>query len=209
MSGSPELLARYQRVRERSLRLCAPLSAEDAQIQSMTDASPAKWHLAHTTWFFEAFVLAPLGYAAFDPHFDFLFNSYYEAVGERVDRARRGLVTRPGLDIVHAYRGEIDARVAHALVESRLSAEQLDIVVLGIAHEEQHQELLLTDIKHALGAQPLRPTYRTDIAPATHATVAPTGWIELGGGLVVIGAPDGGFAFDCERPRHRVWLEPF
>ncbi len=199
MSEDLALLDRFRFVRERSLCVCAPLSAEDAQIQSMPDASPAKWHLAHTTWFFETFVLGEASPWAY------LFNSYYEAVGARVDRARRGLVTRPSLAEVRAYRERIDARVIGMIAEGRADRA---LVELGLHHEEQHQELLLTDLKHALGTQPLRPAYREDLAPPLAATVAPAGWLDFAGGVVEIGAQHG-FAFDCERPRHRVLVEPF
>lgn len=189
----------YRRVRERSLSVCAPLSAEDAQIQSMPDASPAKWHLAHTTWFFETFVLGE------ESPWSYLFNSYYEAVGARVERARRGLMTRPSLREVREYRERIDARVLGALAEGRADES---LVELGLHHEQQHQELLFTDIKHALGTQPLRPAYREDLARPEHASVAPAGWLDFAGGIVEIGAREG-FAFDCERPRHRTLIEPF
>jgi ergothioneine biosynthesis protein EgtB len=209
MASTSVLLERFQRVRQRSLSLCAPLSAEDAQIQSMPDASPAKWHLAHTTWFFETFVLATLDEEPLDPSFAFLFNSYYDAVGARVDRARRGLVTRPPLEAVHAYRYAIDSRIQHALVESRFAAPALAALELGLHHEQQHQELLLTDIKHAFGTQPLVPAYRDDLAVPPHAVVSPLEWVDVDGGTVEIGADDATFAFDCERPRHHVIVEPY
>ena len=199
MSDRAALAERFRGVRERSLSVCAPLSAEDAQIQSMPDASPAKWHLAHTTWFFETFVLG-------EPSaWTYLFNSYYEAIGARVERARRGLVTRPSLHEVRSYRARIDERVMHAIAEQRVDAA---VVELGLHHEQQHQELMLTDLKHALGTQPLRPAYRDDLAPPLAASVAPAGWLDFVGGVVEIGAREG-FSFDCERPRHRVVLAPF
>jgi ergothioneine biosynthesis protein EgtB len=209
MASSSVLLERYQRVRQRSLRLCAPLSAEDAQIQSMPDASPAKWHLAHTTWFFETFVLATVDDEPLDPSFAFLFNSYYDAVGARVDRARRGLVTRPPLAAVHAYRYAIDTRIQHALIEKRFAAPALAALEIGLHHEQQHQELLLTDIKHALGTQPLVPSYRDDLVVPPRAVVSPLAWIDIDGGTIEIGAADETFAFDCERPRHHVIVEPY
>jgi ergothioneine biosynthesis protein EgtB len=183
-------------VRQRSVSICAPLSAEDAQIQSMPDASPAKWHLAHTTWFFESFVLGARS------RFAHLYNSYYDAIGERVARDRRGLVSRPALADVMAYRAEIDARVVESACDPAL-------VELGLHHEQQHQELLLTDIKHALGTQPLRPAYRKDL-PVVETRAEPMHWIDFDGGVCEIGAGSGaGFAFDCERPRHRTLLAPF
>jgi ergothioneine biosynthesis protein EgtB len=198
MSDAP-LLERYRRVRQRSPSVCAPLSSEDAQIQSMPDASPAKWHLAHTTWFFETFVLRE------QSEWAYLFNSYYEAVGARVERARRGLMTRPGLAEVLAYRARIDDRMQRALAENACDAE---LVELGLQHEEQHQELLLTDIKHAFGTQPLQPAYRDDLVRAPAASVAPASWLDFAGGVVEVGAQDG-FAFDCERPRHEQLVRPF
>jgi ergothioneine biosynthesis protein EgtB len=192
------LAERYRRVRERSVSVCAPLSPEDAQIQSMPDASPAKWHLAHTTWFFETFVLGEQSPWAY------LFNSYYEALGARVDRARRGLVTRPSLAEVIAYRARIDAQVLAAL--GRCDAA---LIELGLHHEQQHQELMLTDLKHLLGTQPLRPAYREDLVRDRPASIEAAAWQDFGGGIVEIGAGAAGFAYDCERPRHRVLVEPY
>jgi ergothioneine biosynthesis protein EgtB len=207
MSSSTELLARYRRVRQRSLSVCAPLSAEDAQVQSMADVSPAKWHLAHTTWFFETFVLARVGDTPLDPAFGFLFNSYYETLGAHVDRARRGQLSRPALPVVHAYRHAIDVRVED-LLASNPDTELVSLVELGLQHEQQHQELLLTDIKHVLGTQPIKPPYRADLArPASAST--PNGWLAFEGGIVEIGAGKDGFAYDCERPRHRTLVAPY
>jgi ergothioneine biosynthesis protein EgtB len=204
----PAVLAtRFERVRARTVGLCAPLSAEDAQLQSMADASPAKWHLAHTTWFFETFALAPLGIAPIDPAFAFLFNSYYEAAGPRAQRDRRGLVSRPSLAEVHAYRGEVDRRVLGAIVEGRLAGDA-GVIELGLHHEQQHQELILTDIKHALGTQPTRPAYRSDLVREPQRA-EPLTFTSHDGGVVQIGAGADGFAFDNERPRHRVFVEPF
>ena len=203
-----DLLARYRRVRQRSLSVCAPLTAEDAQIQSMPDVSPAKWHLAHTTWFFETFVVARLGDRPLDPSFDFLFNSYYETVGARVERARRGLLSRPSLAAVHAYRTAIDARMEEVLGTAGLERELIAVVELGLQHEQQHQELLYTDIKHVLGTQPLRPAYRADLARPAGAPAEPARWLGFDGGIVEIGAANEGFAFDCERPRHRARRAP-
>jgi len=202
----PNALAnRFERVRARTVSLCAPLSAEDAQLQSMPDASPAKWHLAHTTWFFETFVLAPLGVAPLRAEYAFLFNSYYDAAGPRAARDRRGQLSRPSLADVHAYRKHVDHRVLHTIVEDRADAS---VVELGLHHEEQHQELILTDIKHALGTQPTRPAYRAD-AVCSRRLAAPLAYTAHAGGVVAIGAGGDGFAFDNERPRHRVFLEPF
>jgi ergothioneine biosynthesis protein EgtB len=196
-----DLAHRFAAVRRRTLALCAPLSIEDHQVQPMPDASPAKWHLAHTTWFFEALVLPEE--PAFDPEFAFLFNSYYEALGERVPRARRGLVTRPSLDRIHAYRDAIDRRVL-----ASIDHVDLDRLELGLHHEQQHQELILTDAKYMLGTQPLRPAYRADLA-RPRATACELAWRTFDGGVVEIGAPATGFAFDNERPRHREFVAPF
>jgi len=203
-----DLISRYRTVRQRSVSLCAPLTIEDHAIQSMPDASPAKWHLAHTTWFYETFVLAELGQAPHDERWSYAFNSYYDAVGPRVERARRGLMSRPSLEEVLAYRAAVDERVARALDHALAPALQA-LVELGLHHEQQHQELLLTDIKHALGTQPLRPAYRDDLVRDGAAAIAPLAWVELDEEVVEIGAGDRGFAFDNERPRHRVIVPAF
>ncbi|MDI7775021.1 ergothioneine biosynthesis protein EgtB [Asticcacaulis sp. EMRT-3] len=195
---------RYQAVRQRSLDLIAPLTPEDMVVQSMPDASPVKWHLAHTSWFFETFLLkAQPGYAPFDPDYAFLFNSYYEALGPRQPRAERGLMTRPPLDEVLAYRRHVDHHM-QALLDTDADTE--DLLALGLAHEEQHQELLLMDVLHLLSRSALKPAYDADWpadAPGRkgHFQLRP-------GGLVEIGAAEG-FAFDNETPRHKVWLPPF
>jgi ergothioneine biosynthesis protein EgtB len=205
-SNAPsELAARFAAVRRRTTELCAPLSAEDSVIQAMPDASPAKWHLAHTTWFFETFVASG---EPFDPSFVFLFNSYYEAVGPRVERARRGLLSRPSLDRVHAYRAAIDDRVLRALAAGSLDDEARARLELGLHHEQQHQELILTDLKYTLGTQPMQPAYR-ELARTAAAAAAPMTWHADAGGIVELGATDAGFAFDNERPRHRVLLAPY
>jgi len=191
------LLERYRQIRARTLELCAPLTVEDQAIQPMPDASPTKWHLAHTTWFFEEFVLGQLA----DPSYSFLYNSYYEAVGPRVDRPRRGAVSRPGLDRVLAYRAEVDRRIETA---AALDPWRLE---LGLHHEQQHQELILTDIKNVLGMQPLRPAYRE--LPRTRLAPLAQSFVAHAGGVVEIGAPADGFAYDNERPRHRVLVHPF
>jgi formylglycine-generating enzyme required for sulfatase activity len=200
------LLARFGAVRDRTAQLCAPLSAEDCVVQPMPDASPAKWHLAHTTWFFEAFVL---GGAPLDPTFEFLFNSYYESVGPRVARPRRGMLTRPGLDRIREYRAAIDRRIADALSAGALDDDACARLELGLHHEQQHQELILTDAKYLLGTQPLRPAYSALPRIAATEPPAPLTWHHEGGGIVEIGASDDGFAFDNERPRHRVLLAPY
>ena len=209
LSRAGELLARFREVRARTDALAAPLSPEDMVVQSMPDASPAKWHLAHTTWFFETFLLAPRepGYAPFHPRYAYLFNSYYDAVGPRHARALRGLLTRPSRDEVRAYRAQVDARV-EALASGGLDAEGSAVLELGLHHEQQHQELLLTDLKHALFANPLRPAYAPPLAVAARRA-PPLGFVAHAGGLREVGHAGPGFAFDNEGPRHRVWLEPF
>ena len=208
---SPEaLVARYGDVRKLSEALAAPLSAEDAQVQTMDDVSPTKWHLAHVSWFFETFLLKPSlpGYAVFHPRFEYLFNSYYEGVGPRHARPQRGDLTRPSLAEVLDYRAHVD-RHMEALLERRLSRDAIDLVELGLAHEQQHQELLLTDIKHVLSCNPLLPAYREDRAPLL-ANRAPTlHFIGFQGGAHEIGYEGKAFAFDNEGPRHRVVLEDF
>ncbi|WP_407353545.1 ergothioneine biosynthesis protein EgtB [Luteimonas sp. R10] len=206
---SPEALAqRFRQVRTRSAQLAAPLSPEDAMVQSMDDASPAKWHLAHTTWFFERFVLgADPGHRPLRPGWDFLFNSYYQSVGPMHARPRRGLLSRPALEQVREYRAEVDARIERRLADGDLAGERLQRLELGLQHEQQHQELLLTDIKHALWCNPLQPAYRDDLAGARGADT-PLRWIAADERIAAIGAPAwpeaGRFAFDSESPRHRV-----
>jgi ergothioneine biosynthesis protein EgtB len=205
---------RYQRVRAASVALAAPLTPEDAVVQSMSDVSPTKWHLAHTTWFFETFLLRPLvpGYSAFHPHYGFLFNSYYEAVGPRHERASRGLLTRPGLEDVRRYRDHVDGRVVellHGLTGDHPDlAKVAPVLELGLHHEQQHQELILTDIKHVFASNPMRPAYRApEVRPLRK--LPKLGWVRHEGGLLEIGHEGGGFAFDNEGPRHKVWLAPF
>lgn len=204
------LQARFRAVRARSLNLAAPLSPEDAAAQSMPDASPAKWHLAHTTWFLETLVLGERpGYRPVDARHGRLFNSYYEALGERVARPERGLLTRPSLDEVLDYRRVVDARIeaVFAAGEAVEDPEMGERLTLALNHEQQHQELLLMDVLHLFSRSPLRPAY----GPAGSPPPSPRAgeFVAFDGGLVEIGASDDGFAFDNERPRARVWLEPF
>ncbi|MGQ3175278.1 MAG: ergothioneine biosynthesis protein EgtB [Hydrogenophaga sp.] len=203
------LARHYAAVRERSRALAAPLSPEDSQAQSMPDASPTKWHLAHVTWFFETFVLERFepGFEPFDPAFRVLFNSYYNGVGEQFSRPQRGLITRPDLATVWHWREQVDARMAH-LIEHTDSTEALRLIELGLHHEQQHQELLLTDAKHLLSINPLRPAYQRHWPLVSVAQVAPS-WVGQPGGLVEVGHTGEGFAFDNELPRHRQWLEPY
>lgn len=207
------LAQRFVQTRQRTRDLCALLSAEDQLVQSMPDASPSKWHQAHTTWFFETFLLVPYArdYSAFDAQYAFLFNSYYDAVGPRQPRPQRGVLSRPSLEDVSAYRTHVDDAM-HALFSAGEAhprwSEIEPLIELGVAHEEQHQELILTDIKHAFWCNPLRPAY-ADQAGHSGDGAAPQAWSACEGGLVEIGHDGGGFAFDNEGPRHRVWLEPF
>jgi ergothioneine biosynthesis protein EgtB len=198
---------RFLDVRSHSEGLVEPLSAEDQTVQSMPDASPTKWHLAHTTWFFETFVLSPYarGYRAFNPAYEYLFNSYYEAVGPRHPRPQRGMLTRPGLAEVMAYRRHVSEAMAVLLDGANRDID--GIVELGLHHEQQHQELILMDVKHLLSLNPLKPAYRAS-APS-HGAAMPLAWHDFEGGLIEIGHDGAGFAFDNEGPRHRVWLEPF
>ncbi|HEV7156892.1 MAG TPA: ergothioneine biosynthesis protein EgtB [Caulobacteraceae bacterium] len=200
---------RFRRVRQASEALAARLSDEDRQAQSMPDASPVKWHLAHTTWFFETFVLGPhlAGYASFDPSYGYLFNSYYEAMGERHPRPARGMLTRPSSGEVLRYRAHVDAAVER-LLRGPISAEVSDLIVLGMAHEEQHQELILMDILNLFSLSPLKPRYAAD-GPAPTIASGPARWLAFSGGLAEIGAADQTFAFDNETPRHRAWMSPF
>ena len=205
-------VSHYRRVRATTLALVEPLSAEDCCAQSMPDASPAKWHLAHTAWFFETFVLEQFEpqFAAFDPAFRVLFNSYYDGVGARHPRPQRGLLTRPDLETVLRYRAQVDQRMGHLLGESD-DARLLALVELGLQHEQQHQELILTDIKHLLSCNPLWPAYRQQVSAQRPVPQRPERqqWFAHPGGLVQIGHAGEGFSFDNERPRHSVYLEPF
>jgi len=222
------LVARYRAVRAAMERACEPLSPEDMGVQSVPDASPTKWHLAHTTWFFETFVLSDpaIGsYTPFDPAFNYLFNSYYEAVGDRHPRPKRGLLTRPSAADVFRYRAHVDAAMAERL--PRLSDGDFDrlrpVIELGLNHEQQHLELLFTDIKHAFAQNPLRPAYRvastwrqdSDPVGQQHrqdrnpVATAPVAWLPFDAGVRRVGHAGPEFAFDNEGPPHRVFLEPF
>ncbi len=208
------LLARFRRVRSFSERLAAPLSPEDQCVQTMPDVSPTKWHLAHTTWFFETFILEPHepGFAPFHPQFRVLFNSYYNGVGEQFHRPHRGLLSRPTVDEVLAYHRQVDRRI----IEHFRNADRAHpwaLLELGLHHEQQHQELLLTDIKHVLGFNPLAPVYRDDLRPAPDGPAAPLEWYRHSGGVAWIGRdedePGEGFCYDNEGPRHRAFVAPF
>ncbi|HEY3049655.1 MAG TPA: ergothioneine biosynthesis protein EgtB [Polaromonas sp.] len=211
-----DLMGRFQQVRGQTERLAKPLSAEDCQLQSMPDASPAKWHLAHQTWFFETFVLEKFepGFKPFDAGFRVLFNSYYNGVGDKYPRPQRGLISRPSLPEVLAYRAQINERVLNLLAAVKTNEDKdelAQLITLGLQHEQQHQELLLTDIKHALSFNPVRPAYAKRW-PLAGIHPQPVRWHRYAAGLVEHGfyaAQDGGFAFDNETPRHRAYIAPF
>ena len=212
-ASSTPLGERYAAVRQASLRLAAPLSAEDCQVQSMPDASPTKWHLAHITWFFETFVLERYepSFQPFDAAFRMLFNSYYQGLGEPFPRANRGFVTRPTLADVKRYRADVDARMQVLLSARAGDAALATLVELGLQHEQQHQELLLTDIKHALSCNPVSVAY-AGRWPMAVVQPQPIRWFAYAGGLVELGhdaARDGSFCFDNETPRHRAYTAPF
>ncbi len=205
-AASDSLLPGYLSVRAETERRAAQLSPEDQQIQSMPDCSPAKWHRAHTTWFFETFILAQdSSYAPFDSVFGYLFNSYYETVGARHPRPARGMLTRPSAETVGRYRAHVDHAMERLIEESPLPAELAELIELGLHHEQQHQELLLTDIKHAFSLNPMLPAYQAD--PERQGPLnGKRGWVEIPPGIYEAGAGPDGFAFDNERPRHRHYL---
>jgi ergothioneine biosynthesis protein EgtB len=208
-SAASQLTARFQQVRATTLRLIAPLSEEDAMVQSMTDTSPAKWHLAHTTWFFETFILAGRsGYRVFDPAYRLLFNSYYKALGSHPLRQNRNLFSRPSFSNVLSYHRRVNDAVER-LLQQDPEPQALELIDLGTHHEQQHQELILTDILHAFWSQPLRPAYASAAPQQRSSTAPPLRWISHPGGVVEIGAGDDIFCFDNERPRHRVLIAPY
>ncbi len=202
----------FRRLRRATELLCEPLETEDFVVQTMPDVSPTKWHLAHTSWFFETFVLRPglAGYRPFDERYAYVFNSYYHAAGSRHPQPERGLLSRPTVRDVFAYRSHVDRAMDRFLAES--SESELSrfafVVELGINHEEQHQELILTDIKHVFGTNPIAPVFRSDDRAAA-STATPFRWIGFNGGLVDVGHGGSEFAFDNEKPRHSVYLRPF
>ena len=201
---------RFLWIRQTTRTLAAPLSAEDCAIQSMTDASPVKWHLAHTTWFFETFVLEThrRGYQPFDPWYRVLFNSYYNAVGEKHPRPERGMLSRPSLEQILAYRSHVEEPMLGLLAAPNLPEDVSALVDLGLHHEQQHQELILTDVKHMLSRNPLKPAYQKQW-PLTPIRARERRWIPFAAGLHDIGHAGPGFCFDNEMPRHRVWLDAF
>ncbi len=211
-SSQQEYIERYQRVRKFSEDLCQPLCIEDYVVQSMADVSPAKWHLAHVSWFFETFLLKPAlpAYRSLHPQYAYLFNSYYNTLGERHCRPRRGLISRPTVEETYGYRRYVDEHVLELLAKSdeRQLAALTPIFILGLHHEQQHQELMLTDIKHVLSCNPLSPVYRARELSAGRA-ISPVEWIAFPERVAWIGHEGEGFAFDNEGPRHRQFVEAF
>ena len=210
-TGRHALLTRYADVRSHTEFLAAPLSPEDQTVQSMPDVSPTKWHLAHVTWFFETFVLAEHepDFMPFSGDYWFLFNSYYESLGPRFSRPHRGLITRPGIQEVGDYRRNVDDRLGELLktVDEGTLDKLSTILELGFHHEQQHQELLLMDIKHVLSLNPMKPQYVA--GPARVSDSGTLGWVDVDGGLIDVGHDGVGFSFDNESPQHQVWLEPY
>ncbi|SDM39595.1 ergothioneine biosynthesis protein EgtB [Oryzisolibacter propanilivorax] len=209
--GAVPATERYAAVRAATERLARPLSPEDCGAQSMPDASPVKWHLAHTTWFFETFILERFEpqFAPFDADFRVLFNSYYQGVGRQHPRPQRGLLTRPGLATVRQWRGQVDARMRRLLELRGDDPELATLLTLGLQHEQQHQELIATDVKHLLSCHPACPAYQDAPGPAHDAAAAPLRWRHFDAGLAHIGHEGPGFCFDNELPRHPVWLQPY
>jgi len=208
-SASDAMEMEYRRVRGATSALCAPLAPEDTVAQSMPDASPAKWHLAHTTWFFEQFLLVYFdsGYRRFREGWDYLFNSYYQTIGPMHARPQRGLLTRPTLHEIVDYRAHVDNAMCALLRQRGDDSELRSRVVLGLNHEQQHQELLLTDIQHLFSLNPLQPAYRAPVPDASSESV-PLRFIEGRHGIIEIGHAGAGFAYDNESPRHRELLHP-
>ena len=206
---SPELLRdQFEQVRATTLSLVSDLQPEDTVVQSMPDVSPTKWHLAHVTWFFERFVLEPCGVQRYRDDFHYLFNSYYNSVGEMHPRALRGVLSRPTLTEVLDYRARVDEKIVELLSADQIPDDTRSVLVLGLHHEQQHQELILTDIKHVLSCNPLRPAARHDLNRPPNATATEYDFIRGENGIVRIGHDDSGFCFDNETPAHDALLHP-
>ena len=205
-----DVAERFRTVRQRTIELCKPLTPEDMMVQSCPEASPAKWHLAHTAWFFESFILNVFqpGYHLFNQDFPWLFNSYYRSFAEFPEKKLRASFSRPGLEEILQYRSYVDEHLER-LLKQNPDPEVLLRVELGANHEEQHQELMLTDLLHAFYTNPLRPVYLPDSHAAQAATAQPLSFVQFPGGLVDVGFAGNGFCYDNELPRHRVWLEPY
>jgi ergothioneine biosynthesis protein EgtB len=208
-----KLSEQYQQVRSLSEKLASKLQNEDSIIQAMPDVSPPKWHLAHTTWFFERFILKEndSSYVPFNPQFDYLFNSYYETIGSYHPRHSRGVLSRPSMDEIYEYRNHVDEAIIQLVnqFESQLPQEMHDLIEIGLQHEQQHQELLLTDVKYNFSCNPLLPQFAEPKTFQLPQSNTETMYINIEGGLVEIGYSGAGFSFDNERPRHKVWLEPY
>lgn len=204
-----ELKQAFDTVRQRSVSICAPLQTEDYVVQPVVDVSPPKWHLGHTTWFFETFILQPnlKDYQVFNPEYNFVFNSYYESVGARVIRTDRGNLSRPGVTDVYRYRQYVDEKMSEFL-SGEITPELQALITLGLNHEEQHQELLITDIKYILGHNPLFPAYQEDYS-FKERSISATDFIKIPAGIYEIGHTGNGFCFDNELNRHKVYLEPY
>lgn len=215
LSDEITLLESYIRVRDRSLSICEPLEIEDYVLQPIVDVSPPKWHLGHTTWFFETFILTPhyFSYQPFDPNYNYIFNSYYENVGARVIRTDRGNLSRPTVTEVKAYRYYVDEAMSSFLSEDTLTDEVREVFILGLNHEQQHQELLITDIKYILGHNPLFPPYNQDSIYqdilSTESDLASTNDVSINAGVYEIGFEGEGFCFDNELGRHKVYLDDY
>lgn len=210
-SSAEELSRQFSLVRHQTENLCRTLEIEDFGVQSMPDVSPTKWHLAHTTWFFETFLLMPLldNYQIYDANYQFLFNSYYNSIGDRVARHQRGLLSRPTVKEVFRYRAHVNEKMSELLASYSFPTDELvRLTVLGLQHEQQHQELLVTDIKHVFSCNPLRPAFR-EVEPAVTPALQPLRWLEYPEGMTEIGFEGNGFSFDNESPRHRFYLQGF
>ncbi|MBN8207686.1 ergothioneine biosynthesis protein EgtB [Bacillus sp. NTK071] len=208
-----QLLHSYETIRMMTNKLVEPLETEDYTIQSIPDVSPPKWHMAHTTWFFETFILKEYceSYRSFHEEFDYLFNSYYESVGSFFPRHSRGLLSRPSIEKVRSYRKDIDEEVIRLIIEAdeKKLVDISGLIEIGLNHEQQHQELLMTDIKYNFSINPLKPVYR-ELEMNSDGKASPLEWVSFEGGLVETGInEEDGFSFDNERPVHKVWLEPF
>ncbi|GAC1303783.1 MAG: ergothioneine biosynthesis protein EgtB [Mucilaginibacter sp.] len=205
-----DIAARYRKVRQYTNQICAPLQTEDYVVQPVADVSPPKWHIGHTTWFFETFILKPyfMGYQEYNPEYNYVFNSYYETVGNRVIRTDRGNLSRPTVIEIYSYREYVDEAMDNFLCEQP-SGEVMELIILGLNHEEQHQELLYTDIKYILGHNPLFPPYSKDHVSPKPATPPDDAFIKLNEGVYEIGFEGDGFCFDNELNRHKVYLNAF
>ena len=212
-TSSVDLIGLFQQIRKKTENLCAPLRPEDTVVQPIMDTSPPKWHLAHTTWFFENFILTEKssGYELFSTDFNFLFNSYYESQGERVPRDQRGFVTKPGLNEILEYRHHVNSAMVRYLTgnQDSMDDDTRYLVMVGLHHEQQHQELLVTDFKYILGNNPLQPAYRADLKPFASASQSDMGFDTVEEGIYEVGHEGNGFAFDNESGRHKVWVDSF